>query len=426
MDRDSSAKNGPQNDEVSFSAARRPLKKDLETKTSGQISAVTGRLHGSRGVPALEEFLRAIDAAREATRQSLAEQYIKEARSGSIPIVHVDKGAQEGDVVFLYQGPQRRVTLNSQLPGPRESHEFKKVDGSDLFYLVRQAEADARIDYKFILDDGDWVLDPWNSRTQPSAFGTSSYFWMPMYRVPDFAHHPGTPPGTLEEIEWESEILENSRGVQVYLPPGYANEEGRRYPSVYLHDGIDYIHFTNIVDLADNAIANGRIPPVILVLAPPVEREKEYQANGRFARAICEELVAHVDQAYRTRQEPHWRGTLGASLGGLCALYLAAAHPDVFGNCAGQSSAFFEESLLDVVPLNLNNDSPAKPLRIHLDVGTYEQHYIRDLLAGNRKFAAAIRAKGYPLQYLEVHEGHSWGSWRARIIPALEFFWDKP
>lgn len=382
------------------------------------------RPHASAGPVALENFLREVNSATTSEeKQRLVELYLCEARSGSLPIVRLDKGATHGEVVFLYQGPQKRVTLNSQLPGPRESHEFKRVEDTDLFYLVRQAEADARIDYKFILDDGEWVLDPWNSRTQPSAFGTSSYFWMPLYRVPDFAHHPGTPHGTLEEIEWESEIRENTRRVKVYLPPGYADEEGKRYPSVYLHDGIDYIHFTSIVDLADNAIANGRIPPVILVLVPPVEREEEYAANAEFARAICEELVPQVDEAYRTRQEPRWRATLGASMGGLCAIHLAAAHPEVFGNCAGQSSAFFEDSPLDVVPLNLKNEAPPKAVRIHLDVGTYEKHYIRDLLTGNQKFAAAIRAKGYPLQYVEVHEGHSWGSWRARLIPALEWFW---
>ena len=31
--------------------------------------------------------------------------------------------------------------------------------------------------------------------------------------------------------------------------------------------------------------------------------------------------------------------------------------------------------------------------------------------------------KGYPLQYLEVNEGHSWGNWRALIDDPLRFFW---
>lgn len=386
------------------------------------------REHASAGPRALEGFLHEVNATKGTKEKlALAETYLQEARAGSLPMVRVEKGASTGHVIFLYRGPERRVTLNSQLPGAPEVHEFARVVGTDLFYLVREVEADARIDYKFILDDGDWILDPWNPRAQPSAFGTSSYFWMPLYRLPDFAHHPGAAHGTLEEFAWESEILGNSRSVKVYLPVGYAAaaaESGASsYPSLYVHDGFDYLNFTNIVDLVDNAVANGRIPPVILALAPPVEREKEYRANFDFARAIATELVPLVDESYRARREPQWRATLGASMGGLCAVHLAAVHPDVFGNCAGQSSAFFAESPLDAVPLNLESAAPRKNLRIHLDVGTYEKHYIKDLLSGSRKFSKAIRAKGYPLQYIEVHEGHSWGSWRARIIPALEFFW---
>ncbi len=396
----------------------------MEATKQTQLSEEQPRPHGSRGVAALQALLREVQTAPDdEARQALAGTYVREARSGSLPITEVDDNAAIGRVLFLYQGPQSRVTLNSQLPGPQESHEFIRVAGTNLFYLVREVEADARIDYKFVLDDGEWIEDPWNPRAQPSAFGTSSYFWMPLYRVPDFAHHPGAAHGRLEELEWESKILGNSRTAKIYLPPGYQGTSKREYPTLYVHDGVDYINFTNIVDLMDNAIANGRVPPALLALVPPVEREKEYRANPEFARAVVSELVPTVDAAYRTRNTASSRATLGASMGGLCAVHLAATYPEIFGNCAGQSSAFFEESSLDLVPLNLAGDEPRKNLRIHLDVGTYEKHYIKDLLTGNRKFAAAIRAKGYPLQYIEVHEGHSWGSWRARIIPALEFFW---
>jgi enterochelin esterase family protein len=383
------------------------------------------RPHARTGPAALQGFLRAVHAAAAPEEKlKLVEAYCREARSASLPLVHVEPGASRGQVIFLYQGPQQRVTLHSQLPGPQEAHQFTRIAGTDLFYLQRELPADARIDYQFILDDTTWVLDPWNPRTLASAFGTSSYFWMPHYHLPDFAHHPDTAHGTLTEFAWRSAILGNSRTVHVYLPAEYDHSR-QDYPAVYVHDGADYLNFTNITDLVDNAVANGRIPPVILVLIPPVEREKEYRANADFARAIVEELVPQMDAAFRTGTAAQARATLGASLGGLCAIHLAASFPETFGHCAGQSSAFFEESPLDLVPLHLGDSRPPKPLRIHLDVGTYEEHYVRNLLAGNRKFAAALRARGYPLQYLEVHEGHSWGSWRARIVPALAWFWKQ-
>jgi enterochelin esterase-like enzyme len=36
-----------------------------------------------------------------------------------------------------------------------------------------------------------------------------------------------------------------------------------------------------------------------------------------------------------------------------------------------------------------------------------------------------LEAKGYPLQYKEVNEGHSWGNWRALIDEPLIWFFGK-
>jgi hypothetical protein len=36
---------------------------------------------------------------------------------------------------------------------------------------------------------------------------------------------------------------------------------------------------------------------------------------------------------------------------------------------------------------------------------------------------ALFEAKGYPLQYIEVNEGHSWGNWRGLLAEPLMYFW---
>jgi len=382
-----------------------------------------GRLVPRRkSVPPLAKFLAKVARARSPRKkQRLADAYLKRAREAGLPLIERSTHPGFGRAVFLYCGPAKKVALWCDLPGVK-GNEFTRVSGTDLFYLQRELELDARMDYKFILDDGPWVLDPSNPRTTEGAFGVSSQFWMPQYIPPDIEPRNDVPHGTVEEFAWQSELLGNSRTVAIYLPPGYA-ESSARYPSLYVHDGIDYLNFARIANTLDNGTAARRFPPLIAVLVPPVAREKEYDANPVFAQAIVEELVPAIDAAYRTRPEPQWRATLGASMGGLCALHLAGSYPDVFSNAAGQSSALFADSPLEKIALHLESGAPPKPLRIHLDVGTYERYYHRDLLSGSRKFSDAIRRKGYPLQYIEVHEGHSWGSWRARIAPALEFFW---
>lgn len=384
-----------------------------------------GLLPRRKGVPRLAKFLSRVARARDPRKkQRLAEGYFSRACEHGLPLIERDDRPGFGRAVFLYRGPEQKVALWCDLPGVKDS-DFTRVPGTDLHYFTRELELDARMDYKFILDGGPWVLDPANPRTTEGAFGTSSQFWMPDYTPPAIERRDNIPHGTIEDLEWRSDLLANSRPVKIYLPPDYtaAQSAQERYPSLYVHDGFDYLNFAKLANVLDNGIAARRFPPLIAVLIPPVEREKEYDANETFARAIVEELVSLVDDKYRTRRNPAHRATLGASMGGLCAVHLAGAHPEVFGNAAGQSSAFFVESPLVKVRLNLDTEAPPKPVRLHLDVGTYERYYHKDLLSGNRKFADAIRRKGYPLQYLEVHEGHSWGSWRARLAPALEFFW---
>ncbi|MGH9795954.1 MAG: alpha/beta hydrolase [Candidatus Acidiferrales bacterium] len=378
-----------------------------------------------KSTPALAKFLAEVERARSPRKkQRLADAFLDRAREHGLPLIESTERAGYARAVFLYCGPAQKVALWSDLPGVKDN-EFTRVPGTNLSYFTRELERDARMDYKFILDDGPWVLDPLNPRGTDGAFGSSSQCWMPDYVPPDVERREGIPHGAIEDLEWKSALLGNARAVKVYVPPGYAESAASRCASLYVHDGFDYLNFARIANILDNGIAQRRFPPLIAVLVPPVEREKEYDANATFARAIVEELAPQIDGAYRTRSEPQWRATLGASMGGLCAAHLAGSHPDVFGNAAGQSSAFFAETPLVKARLNLDTDAPPKPLRIHLDVGTYERYYHKDLLSGNRKFSEAIRRKSYPLQYLEVHEGHSWGSWRARIAPALEFFWGR-
>jgi enterochelin esterase family protein len=390
------------------------------------LRLVPRRKRAAAGKVSFDEFLADLRmAADDEERRELANEFFARAERQGLPLVEPSRKAGFGRALFLYRGPEKKVALWCDLPGVQSS-EFTRVAGTDLHYFTRELELDARMDYKFILDGGPWVLDPANPRTTEGAFGVSSQFWMPEYVPPDIEPRDGVPHGTIEELEWKSDLLANARTVRIYLPPGYSEAgAGSRFPSLYVHDGHDYLSFARIANVLNNGIAARRFPPLLAALIPPVEREKEYDANPAFARALVEELVPLIDEKYRTHAKPLWRATLGASMGGLCALHLAGSYPEIFGNAASQSSALFAETPLVKLRLNLDTDAPAKPVRLHLDVGTYERYYHKDLLSGNRKFAGAIRRKGYPLEYVEVHEGHSWGSWRARVAPALQFFWGK-
>jgi len=75
--------------------------------------------------------------------------------------------------------------------------------------------------------------------------------------------------------------------------------------------------------------------------------------------------------------------------------------------------------MIDLIRNNLK-----RAVVFYLDVGTYETNLSGfNLLASNRQMREALTDKGYTVQYQEVHEGHSWGNWRAHLDDALKFFW---
>jgi S-formylglutathione hydrolase FrmB len=132
--------------------------------------------------------------------------------------------------------------------------------------------------------------------------------------------------------------------VAVYVPPSYKTSPDRHYPTLYLLHG-----FTSDIDAfvrgyqgmqlgrtMDEQIARGTTREMIVVV--PSGRNGyfgSFYANssvtGRWEDFFSGELIAWVDQNYRTLKTPESRGIAGHSMGGYGAIMLAMRHPDVFG-----------------------------------------------------------------------------------------------
>ena len=144
----------------------------------------------------------------------------------------------------------------------------------------------------------------------------------------------------------EGNLLGDSadRPVSIVLPPSYA-DTSRRFPTLYLLHGIGghdedwtgegYQGVTIQAALAQ-AIAD-RTAPEMIVVAPDAHTRYlgsfyvDSSVNGAWEGFIADELVAYVDEHYRTDPRAEARGIAGHSMGGYGALVLASRHPDVFG-----------------------------------------------------------------------------------------------
>jgi len=381
------------------------------------------------GAGTFEAFLERSRAAPAEKRQALVDSLW-----GSLAAAPLIEAGNR--VHFLYRGQARRVNL----PGDFNSWDKNAfpmfcLDGTDLWYLSRSFEPDARLDYKFVIDGSRWILDPDNPLTCTGGFGPNSELRMPGYLPPpEIEEYPHIPHGTLEETSFHSAHLENRRKIQIYLPPGYdtgneadtapaadaagtdtAGATEHRYPMILFHDGLEYVSLARADRVLDYLIHHGRIEPTLAVFVPPVDRRGEYVGGRRadFTRFIVEELIPWIDGHYRTDPRPERRAVMGASNGGDISLWLGVSQPETFGHVGAQSTTI-KDDILDRF-----RNGPKLDLTLYLDLGTYD---IPGIIPRVRAFIPVLAEEGYRFRYSEYPEGHSWGLWRAHLDDALELF----
>lgn len=231
-------------------------------------------------------------------------------------------------------------------------------------------------------------------------------------------------------------VADASRLILVCLPPGYATDTGRRYPTLYMHDGSNVYVEWRIDEVAKRLIASNAIEPLIIVLVPnggsaedrfddyTPTRPRQAKAGGRadaYGKVLVEELKPLIDATYRTRPDASSTALGGASLGGLVSLYLGLEYPAVFGNLAAVSPSVWWDDKLIVKAVKKLESKPAT--RIWLDIGTKES---RPAIGDARELRDALVKKGWTvggdLSYTEIDGGtHDERSFARRAEPFLKY-----
>jgi len=360
-----------------------------------------------------QDFLDQVNAAPESLRTAIVDSFV--IANPNSPVFEFDTLAH-----YYYRGSAGSVSV----PGDANQWDpsafpMTRLSTTTFWYRTESFESDGRLDYKFVLNGGTWILDPRNPFTVLGGFGPNSELRMPDFiHPPEIAYDAGIPHGTLRDTVFFSTNLGNVRTITVYTPPGYGSPIDS-FGVVVFHDGLEYVSLASANNVLDYLINEGRIEPVIAVFVPPVNRTEEYAGSlqDEFTAFIVDELMPWVDARYTTRRNPAERATLGASNGGNIALWLGLNHSEVFGNVAAHSSNI-QTSISDGF-----ENGPLLDLRLYMDLGTYD---IPILITLVRDFIPILQSRGYVHTYLEFHDGHSWGNWRGHIDNALEMFFPGP
>jgi len=359
------------------------------------------------------QFLSQLFSLPDSLRPALVDSFMN--ANNQLPLIEGDTAAH-----FIYNNPANSVAIpgdfNDWNPN---SDPMSGVSGTDFHYRSKEFEADARLDYKFVLNGSNWILDPYNSHTCYGGFGPNSELAMPQYIYPlEILYYPEIPHGAIEDTVFYSQNLNNSRTVKIYLPPDYAVST-TAYPYIIFHDGLEYLSLANANNTLDYCIHHQLIVPIIAVFVPPVNRTQEYATTQQdaFTAFIISELIPYLDAQYRTIASPASRATLGPSYGGNIALHLGIVHPEVISLLAPQSP-YVEPEALDTL-----TNGQMQNLNFYIDAGTYEPFILNPV---EEDLIPALQARGYPYQYNVYHEGHSWGNWKAHIDNALIRFFPGP
>jgi len=170
--------------------------------------------------------------------------------------------------------------------------------------------------------------------------------------------------GRFDEISFESKALQGNplgdphiRPLWVYLPPGYEREPERRYPSIYVIQGLTgqldmwrnrTAFRKNFPELTDELFASGAAPPCIVVWVDcwtslGGSQFLDSPGTGPYHTYLCDEVVPWVDANYRTLAARDHRGITGKSSGGYGSMITPMLRPDQWGGLATHAGdALFE------------------------------------------------------------------------------------
>src|SRR5579859_904810 len=151
-------------------------------------------------------------------------------------------------------------------------------------------------------------------------------------------------PASMVQLDFVSPALSefwgrpiHMRGI-VLLPPDYAKNKGRRFPTVYWTHGFtaSFRYLQSVGASYYKGMSENKLPEMIYVLldqeCPGGTHEfADSVNNGPWGTALTKELIPYLEHKYRMDAKPSGRFLTGHSSGGWAALWLQVTYPTVFG-----------------------------------------------------------------------------------------------
>lgn len=236
--------------------------------------------------------------------------------------------------------------------------------------------------------------------------------------------------------------LGRTLSYRVFLPPGYGELDGRRYPVLYAQDGQSLFGEGSwrLDETLNTLWGLGAMAEAIVVavhtdegrldmLSPTPDPSHGGGAGPAYRDFLTDTLKPYVDTFLRTRRGRGETALLGSSMGGLFSFFAAWTRPDVFGKAACLSSSFWWDRRALVHEVEKGACPNPRPF-LYVDSGAARDPLAEDVnLRDGYHHTMALRAAltghcyepGRDLHVLAFPgQGHDTASWGARLAVPLQ------
>jgi enterochelin esterase-like enzyme len=169
-----------------------------------------------------------------------------------------------------------------------------------------------------------------------------------------------------------------------------------------------------VTQTADRLIAQGEVPPFLIVL--PYDPSSLEPDQYGFAQAVTQDLIPAIDARYRTLSDRLHRAVGGLSRGAGWAIHLGLTRPDLFGAIGAHSVVVFSSDDLLVAGWLAAIPPDAMP-RIYLDIGDQDAG-----LPSARLLEAMLTAEDIPHEWHLDRGSHDEAYWSSHLEAYLRWY----
>jgi len=339
---------------------------------------------------------------------------------------HGNPVIQGNRATFLWEGEQAPLLISDSTSWDERPKTFKRLSpgsGRGAAQIVWSASLtvprDAYVEYAFLDPDSqEHILDPYNQCSTSNGVGSrNNYFYMPETMPSPFSmRRADVSTGKVTRHRVDTWLMQDDgeRDVYLYAPPAKGP-----FPLLVVYDGPDYLHRGRLTTIVENLVANKRIRPIAIAFLQNgrARRNAEYICSDTTISWLDKEVLPLARKHLRLiniKEQPGAFGVLGASAGGISAMYTGLRMPEIFGKVLCQSGVFALEGR-DFAAVDLVRHQHAHNIKIWMDIGIMD-----DLLEDNRRMIGILNENNYNVTYREFSGGHNYTSWRDDVWRGLE------